>query len=77
MNHPSRRVIPGLALLALAGCATTPEDSAMAPPAPMHGQATIVSDAAYINSVEALARKRGIQVQWVHPPNKRLLATSD
>lgn len=60
-----------LALAAIsAGCATTSESTARAAPARWSGQ-TIVQDHAYIQQVETLARRRGIDVTWVHPPVKR------
>ncbi|MFZ5657788.1 MAG: hypothetical protein ACOY37_12195 [Pseudomonadota bacterium] len=60
-----------LALAAIsAGCATTSESTARAAPARSSGQ-TIVQDDAYVQHVESVARRRGIQVTWVHRPVKR------
>lgn len=71
------RLLPGLAVLALAACATT-SPTAMAPaPASSQDRPVTVADSAYIRAVEAQALRRGILVQWIHPPTKRLVATQD
>ena len=52
-------------LLMLGGCSSTQDKSAMAKP---HD----VDDGAYIAQVEQTAHKRGVTVQWVNPPQKRV-----
>lgn len=59
----------GLAMLA-AGCATTSEPTARAMQAPADG-VVIEQDSAYMQKVEQVALRRGIDVTWVHPPVKR------
>lgn len=55
--------------LALGACATTKEAAYQAPP-PKPG--SIVTDAEYVAYVEAVARRRGIGVQWVNLPTRRV-----
>lgn len=71
------RLLPALAVLALAACATTSQ-TAMAP-APVSSQdgPVTVADSAYIHAVERQALRRGTLVQWVNPPSKRLLPKND
>lgn len=62
-------------VLALGACATTSEDT-------MDDESTNVygSDEEYMARVEAAARRRGIDVQWVHPPRRvdtEAIAASD
>ena len=51
----------------LSGCATT-ADTASATPA--RAPSIMDEDAAYVAYVERIARRRGIQVQWVNVPHK-------
>jgi lipoprotein NlpI len=58
----------------LAACATTFETTVdtknevmLAP-----GEVRIEQDAEYVTLVEHIARRRGIQVEWVNPPSKRV-----
>ncbi len=67
-----------LPVLLLAACATTPKQAAAPQPqttAPVSLH-TISKDEAYIAYVERTARRRGIQVMWVNPPDKRLKEAS-
>ena len=57
-----------LSLLMLGGCSSTQDKSAMAKP---HD----VDDGAYIARVDRAAHKRGVFVQWVNPPQKRVSGT--
>lgn len=34
-------------------------------------------DAAYIQTVERVARRRGVSVQWINPPLRRVVASAD
>lgn len=70
MNRAIR--LPAVLLLAAfaAGCATTSEPTARAAPPAADGSA-IVQDHAYIQQVEQIAMRRGIDVTWVNPPTKR------
>jgi len=64
------RTMLGLApLLLLAGCAGTQQISRSPAPAASAVTATKTSDTdAYIARVEAIARRRGVQVLWVNRP---------
>ena len=64
------RLALALLLLALAACATTGHDIAQSPPQATPG--TIDADSEYMGRVEQIARRRGIEVQWVNPPTKRV-----
>ena len=55
-------------LLMLGGCSSTQDKSAMSRP---HD----VDDGAYIAQVERTAHDRGVHVQWVNPPQKRIHST--
>lgn len=37
-----------------------------------HSQEKVVQDAQYVAYVERVARRRGVQVHWIHPPVKRV-----
>lgn len=52
-------------VLALGACATTAEEDDTMGYSPSN---VYDSDEAYMARVEAAARRRGIDVQWVHPP---------
>jgi hypothetical protein len=66
-TRPAVALLSGAAWLALAGCATNQEYAA-SPARP----GSVVADDAYVAAVERLARMRGIQVQWVNPPTRRI-----
>lgn len=59
------RIVLGLALAATlsGGCATTSTMGAAEHRAKR-------ADAAYVAAVEAVARRRGVQVHWVNPPRE-------
>jgi len=59
-----------IAVMLLAGCASTPGQSMVASEAPA-AQASNVVDSTYIDKVERAARKDNVDVQWVHPPTRR------
>lgn len=66
-----RIAVASLAVLVLAGCASTDERSSRLN-APDHRPGAIVTDAEYVASVEAIARRRHMDVVWVNPPKKRI-----
>lgn len=70
MKIVARTVLLGLAIASLGACATTPETAYT--PAAKGSQATIDNDYEYMAAVEQIARRRGIEVQWVNPPVKRV-----
>lgn len=62
-----------ISVLGLSACAGTQSVSrASPPPAPAAKPGTISNDGEYITRVEQIARRRGIEVQWVNPPTKRV-----
>lgn len=62
------RLVLLAAALGLSACATTSEDTART--APPREPSILDPDEAYIARVEAIARRRGIEVQWVNAPRK-------
>lgn len=65
-----------LSLIALSACKTTEEKSAYVAPEKVVAPGTmyqprVEQDAEYIAYVEAVARRRGVKVQWVNAPQKR------
>jgi ABC-type sugar transport system substrate-binding protein len=68
MNTRASLCIAACAALALAGCATQSNRIATAQPQASNPFAV---DGAYVTLVNQEARRRGVQVEWVNPPNKR------
>jgi hypothetical protein len=64
-----RIVMCGIALTLLAGCATTSEVAGK--------DVRIVQDDEYVAIVEKIALRRGVRVQWVNPPDRRILVASN
>ncbi len=54
------------AALALAGCASSSQYAQQARYAPTNAE----NDMQYIAAVEAEANRRGVDVYWVHPPQR-------
>jgi N-acetylglucosamine kinase-like BadF-type ATPase len=79
MNAPLRMAVLSLSILGLAACAGMETRSTQAQPerSLKPGEVRIVRDDAYIAYVERAARRRGIDVQWVHPPSKRVTGKAD
>lgn len=78
MNVSLRAAVVSLSMLGLAACAgphtkTTRAEPAMSP----HQIAGMDRDSYYVSAVERLARRRGIDVKWVNPPDRRKLAGTD
>ncbi|GAA4868896.1 hypothetical protein [Luteimonas vadosa] len=74
MNASLRIGVLSLSVLGLAACASTDNRSAYVEPAKVSnpGDVRIVRDEAYIDYVERNARRRGIHLQWVNVPTKRV-----
>ena len=72
MNALSRIAVLSLSVLGLAACAGTQARSSYVEPASIAPQAapTLNRDDRYIATVERIARRRGIGVVWVNPPNR-------
>jgi hypothetical protein len=64
MNSRVKTVIVLLAATLLAGCASS--GSSMA----VRGEGFKRTDADYITAVEQMAKKRGVRVYWVNPPQE-------
>ena len=60
----------GATVVLLAGCTGTQETVRQAQP--NYREGSIVTDQAYVDRVESIARQRGINVTWVHPPKRRV-----
>lgn len=75
MNTSARLVVLSLSVAGLAACASS-HPLARAPQAePLRpGEVRIERDHAYIAHVERVARRRGMDVEWVNPPNRRVAA---
>lgn len=67
---PLRIAVASLAVLGLAGC-TSMDERSSGRIAPQSSPGTIVTDDDYVAHVEAIARRRGIDVVWVNMPNRR------
>lgn len=76
MKAPLRVAVLSLSVLGLAACASSQEGSAYVEPARVMnpGEVRIERDAEYVAYVERVARRRGIYVQWVNVPTKRVVA---
>lgn len=73
MHASTRLVVLSLSVLGLSACATShPVARAPAAEPPPAGEIRYERDHAYIAYVERLALRRGMQVQWVNPPNRRV-----
>ncbi|WP_411834418.1 hypothetical protein [Pseudoxanthomonas mexicana] len=71
MNRLLRIALPVLSVLLLPACAGTQQMARSTPAAQPQNQTVITTDGAYIAYVERIAKRRGIQVNWVNPPLKR------
>lgn len=64
-----RMAVLSVAAVLLAACATTSEQTSYAPQTQkVRPQTHTSNDEAYMARVEAQARRRGVDVTWVHPP---------
>ena len=63
-----------LCVLGLAACASHEEKTAYVAPTRVGPPAPIVTDDAYVAAVERVARRRGIYLQWVNMPTRRIVA---
>jgi hypothetical protein len=64
-------------ILGLAACASTAEKTTGYVPAPKVQATTAVDDDLYMARVEAIARRRGIDLTWVNPPFKIVAKKDD
>lgn len=70
MNALLRTVVLPLSLLGLAACAGMQQKSDTAFVAPQRASSLVDGDQDYVARVEAIARRRGVEVVWVHTPRK-------
>lgn len=77
MNALSRTAVLSLTALGLSACAGMHERSDSSYVPPQRTPAAIDDDAEYVARVEAIARRRGIDIVWVHVPQKRVVRNSD
>ena len=68
-------VVLPLSVLGLAACAGMHEKADSAYVAPQRAASFVDADEAYIARVEAIARRRGVEVVWVHIPRKAAMKT--
>lgn len=82
MNGLLRCCIFGIAALGAAGCASpgysgyAPPDPSRAPVASGDASPEFRHDTEYTQAVERIARRRGVAVEWVNPPVKRVVASA-
>lgn len=69
MKSMIRLAAAAAATCLLAGCATSQEQASYT--APERAPGAVVTDDAYVAYVERVARRRGIDVQWVNVPTRR------
>lgn len=56
----------------LGACAGTQEQASYTAPQRVDAPGSVVTDQAYVAAVERTARRRGIDVQWVNVPTRRV-----
>ena len=74
MNASLRTAFLSLSVLGVAACASMREKSNMTFAPPQRAPSNLDNDEAYIARVEQIARRRGIDVVWVHLPRRQRLA---
>lgn len=80
-----RTVVLSLSVCVLAACAGHQSKSAYAPSSDRAEPATLSKhqvegmyrDDAYVSAVQRLALRRGIEVKWINPPDRRRLADTE
>lgn len=77
MNVMLRTALLALTAMGLSACAGTTERSGSNYVPPQRSPSIIEDDEEYVARVEAIARRRGIDLVWVHVPRKRVEQKSD
>ncbi|MGI8561814.1 MAG: hypothetical protein ACR2J7_10380 [Luteimonas sp.] len=73
MNKSLRMVLLSLLVTGLAACASSMDRDRYASDESSRMQnLRIEPDATYINAVDRTARRRGVQVEWINPPIRRI-----
>lgn len=71
MNASLRVAVLSLSVVALGGCASMDERNTSVAESSKQ-VVSIQPDHAYIARVEQIARRRGVYLQWINPPTKRV-----
>ena len=77
MNAFFRAALLSLAAIGLSACAGTTERSGSNYVPPQRAPSIMDDDEEYVARVEAIARRRGIDLVWVHVPRKRVEQKND
>lgn len=77
MNARLCTTVLSVLVLGLSACAGMHEKPDSAYVAPQRSQSTMDADEAYMAAVERIARRRGIEVIWVHAPRKMVAKNTD
>lgn len=77
MNAFLRTALLLLTVTGLSACAGTSERSGSNYVPPQRSPSIIDDDDEYVARVEAIARRRGIDLVWVHVPRKRVEQKAD
>lgn len=72
MRVSTRCALIALCATGLAACASSADKTAYVAPERVGSGPTVVTDDAYVDYVERVARRRGIDLQWVNMPTKRI-----
>ncbi|HEY5612316.1 MAG TPA: hypothetical protein VIK70_01870 [Lysobacter sp.] len=75
MRIAMRTVVLPLSVLGLSACAGMHEKADSAYVAPQRASSIIDDDELYVARVEQIARRRGIEVVWLHVPRKPVAKT--
>ncbi|MGJ7903585.1 hypothetical protein [Lysobacter sp. 1R34A] len=76
MNAISRIAVLSLSVLGLAACAGTHTKTSYAEPSvSKHAIAGMSRDERYVSAVERVAKRRGIEVVWINPPDRSRIAS--
>ena len=74
MNARLRIAVLSLSVLGLSACAGSQTKSSYVEPSlSKHAVAGMTRDDRYVSAVERLAKRRGIEVVWVNPPDRRTM----
>ena len=70
MKRSARMAVLTVSMLGLAACASSGSTTSYNEPVKQYEPTRLDRDEAYMARVEAYARRRGIDLTWVHPPQK-------
>lgn len=76
MNAYLRVAVLSLSVLGLSACAGSQTKSSYVEPSlSKHAVAGMTRDERYVSAVERVAKRRGIEVVWVNPPDRRRMVS--